>query len=122
MDMVQHLEQEIEEKDIGDITRLGKKPTESEARPRPIKVTFTSGHIKENIMPRLRRLKDAPENLERITVKNDPSHDERKEEQELRKQATEHNKGSKNYKFVVRGPPWSRKIVKVRKADPEAIE
>ena len=58
---------------------------------------------------------DVPEDTANIAVKHDMIPAEREADRELRKQAKEKTVqlNQKNIKFVVRGPPWEREIIKM---------
>lgn len=87
---------------------------------RPLKVEFASINIKSNIMSNCKKLgnEDCPQDLQSIGVAHDMSVEERKKDKELLTQANEMNRTQsdvpKNFIYKVRGPPWNRKIVKIK--------
>ena len=102
------------------IKRLGKKSDDSNnavCKPRPMLIKFLSGLSKSEFMKNLKRLKSAPEKFRKIYVKHDETPIEREATRNLLKEAAKQNSEnlSKNEIYVVRGPPWSKKIVKIKK-------
>ena len=85
--------------------------------PRPLLVQFNELEGKGKIMKKLFRLgeEEVPDDFADISVKHDMTPSERETEKALRKQAREKTteQREKNVKFVVRGPPWERMIVKM---------
>ena len=100
--------------------RLGKRQEEPEIpQNRPTLVIFENNGNKKLFMSKLTQLKQLPENLNtfKITVRDDLTPEEREEEKKLLNIAIEKSNSSeavaKNEFYVVRGPPWKRKIVTV---------
>ena len=86
-------------------------------KPRPLLVQLRDAEEKGKIMKKLFKLgdDDVPEDMANIAVKHDMTPAEREADRDLRKQAKEKTVqlNQKNIKFVVRGPPWEREIVKM---------
>ena len=99
-------------------TRLGKK---EESITRPVKIKFHNLSVKNEFMHHLSKLKNAPSEFNNISIKHDMTPDERSREKELYLKAkdlnNESSNPSKNEFYVVRGPVWDRKIVKVKKRE-----
>ena len=109
--------------DILNIKRIGKFKSEvnqisEEIAPRPIIVTLKEG-IKEKIMRNVYRLKDTGNRmLKRIRVSHDMTQEERRKDEELRMEARRRNEeGTDNFFYVVRGNPWERYIMNLKKRE-----
>ena len=116
---------------IENVTRIGKKnddvnnAAESDTdtdenfkeNPRPIKVRFTSVLDKRKFLSSLSNLKDAPTELQNISVTQDLSPDERAKSKQLLKKAYVMNQEEKpaDFLYKVRGPPHAMRIVKIFK-------
>ena len=94
------------------ITRIG-STTNSDYH-RPIKVSFHQSFDKRKFLSSLYKLK-TDKKFNDIRISHDMSEEDRKENKRLLKEAWEKNKKENNdeFKYKVRGPPWSMKIVKV---------
>ena len=107
------------------VKRLGEKnkqrPTEmgQDVRPRPLMITFDAEEDKTKVMKNLRKLKGAKKPWDKISVRNDLSREEREAEKILRDEARERSNREldPNFHFQLRGPPWDRKIQRVRKRE-----
>ncbi len=106
----------IKKEDLVNIKRLGKV---NPNKPRPLLVEFKDEEKKRALMNNLVNLSKAPESLKRISVQHDLTKKQREEEKKLRehgrKMETEDESGEFNYR--IRGPPWARRIVKMKKRD-----
>ena len=100
--------------EITEVFRLGKKPTE-EGRPRPLKVIMKDTEHKSRLFKQLWKLRDADEKFRALSLQNDLTKKEREGEKKLMNEAkaNEANEGG-NCQYRVRGPPWARKVVKLR--------
>ena len=104
------LKTEITRESIQKSSRLGPKRTIG--NPRPLLVTTTSNDIKTRIFKNAKFLKDS--NYNNIQIKNDLTKNEREREKILREEAKKMtNQASGAGTFMVRGPPWARKIVQM---------
>ena len=106
------------ESDIEEIRRIGKYGGESgSAKPRPILVTLR-GCVKERIMRNLYKLKNSKKKIfAKVGISHDMTKEERKKDIELKEEAKkrkEDEQSSRNY-YVVRGSPWNRYILKVKR-------
>ncbi len=107
--------------DVLAIKRLGKKGQvrningEDTAGPRLLLVTFT-GQAKLMMMKNACKLQDSME-MKNIRIKHDMNKEDRQREYELRKEAkTKQNESTDDdFLYLVRGPMWDRKIIKIRK-------
>lgn len=100
------------------VVRLGNRKTETD-RPRPIKIVFKSVDSKKSLMKKLSKLKSVDDNSKfyRISVTHDMTRTEREMNKTKVEEARDMSKldNSGKFTFVVRGPPWDRKIVKIPK-------
>ena len=98
------------------VRRLGKKG--ASAKPRPVMVSYSNVDNKTSVMRNLNKLKNAKPPLDKISIRNDLSREDREKEKKLQEEAKEMNDSvsrDPNFVFVVRGMPWDRKIIKVKK-------
>ncbi len=106
----------IKKEDLVKITRLG-KPNAN--KPRPLLVEFKDEEKKRSLMKNLVNLSKASEAMRRISVQHDLTKKQRKEEKEMRAEAkkmeSEDESGEWNYR--IRGPPWARRIAKMKKKE-----
>lgn len=103
---------------IKNVTRLGRKPTER-SKPRPMRVIFEDEKSKGKLMSNLKNLNRADENLRKLSITHDLTQKEREQNKLKWEEAKEKNSnlqsGDENFKFIVKGPPWDRKVVKIKK-------
>jgi hypothetical protein len=83
---------------------------------RPMKVVFEDEKSKSVFMSNVRKFGTADEKFQSISIVHDMTTRERELNKEKVKQVKEKNEEneSRNYQYVVRGPPWERKVVKVK--------
>ena len=97
-------------------TRLSKKEG---SVTRHANIKFDHLSVKNEFMHHLNKLKNAPSEFNRISIKHDMMPNERSKEKELYLKAKNLNNdssnSSKNKFYVVIGPVWDRKILKVNK-------
>ena len=102
--------------DINEVIRLGKKPTQ-DGKPRPLKVIMKEPESKVRLFKKLWKLRDATDNYKGLSIQNqnDLTKKEREEEKKLldEARANEALDGGKT-RFRVRGPPWARRIVRMK--------
>lgn len=114
------------EDNVVSVTRLGKRPDKTdsmdakeEPKPRPMKVVWTDIDSKRAFMKSLSRLKHFNENSPHFCISI--SHDMTKEEREnykkkyLEAKAKNDENTSGKFRYIVRGPPWARRTVRVLK-------
>ncbi len=98
---------------VTNIVRLGNREP---AKDRPMKVTFDTENSKKSVMKNLRKLSNAEEIYKKLSIVHDMSKEEREANSKLVKEArklkSEDVSGEWDYK--VRGPPWARKVVKMK--------
>ena len=102
-----------EDDDINKIIRLGKP---EQGKSRPLQIVMEEVDKKQELFANLNKLKDAPDNIRKISVTNDLTKKERDEIRALNEEAkrrTPETEGETVYK--VRGPPW--RIVRMGKRD-----
>lgn len=94
-----------------EMARLGEKQEKYE---RPIKVIFKDNWAKRKFLSKLYKLK-SDERFTDVRIAHDMSVDDRKLNKKLLDEAYLKNQQDKSteYRWKVRGPPWSLKIVKV---------
>ena len=70
-------------------------------------------------MGSLKKLERAEEKFKKISVVHDLTQKERRKNKELWDECKERNKnqesGDSSHKFILKGPPWDRRITKVKK-------
>ena len=105
-------------KSVKSITRLGKinKEKTVTAGPRPMKIVFDDAKSKTIFMSNLRNLSTAEAKYKGVSVVHDMTMKERQLNKEQIRMAKEKNDGNESGDFIylVRGPPWDRKIVSVK--------
>ena len=89
--------------------RLG---TKVENKDRTLLIRFENTDIKKDLFKNLSSLKNSEEPYSKIQIIHDLTPREREEYRKLREEANA--KSTEKEKFVVRGPPWARKIVKLQ--------
>ena len=100
------------------ITRLGNinKEKTVTAGPRPIKIVFDDAKSKAIFMSNLRNLSTAEVKYKGVSVVHDMTMKEsqlHKEQIRMAKEKNDENE-SGDFIYLVRGPPWERKIVSVK--------
>lgn len=121
MELCLDIEVECYADDIVEIKRVGKYKKNTgrvneEGAPRPIIVTLKEG-IKDKILRNVYKLKNTENDmLKRISVSHDMTQDERQIDMQLKLEAKKKNESeSEHFFYVVRGNPWERYILKLRK-------
>jgi len=113
---------ELADDDIVSVRRLGKTGIVKKVHgkevevPRVLLVGFTET-IKATVMKNAYKLQYSKSDyLKKVGIKHDMNKEERQKDAELRQEAKkqQNESGDVNFRFVVRGPTWDRKIVKVR--------
>ena len=112
---------------LGNVVRLGKKDSMEQTaegsssmshrlRPRPIRVTLSDNGAKRTFFKSLPKLKQIDENsiFRKVSISHDMSKEERDVENKLREEARERSSQSGGHRYVVRGPPWARRVVQMR--------
>ena len=112
MDICNRCDANISEENVEEIIRLGKKGEE----PRPMLIKMNNSEDKRVLFRNLCKLKEDNSPYSRISVNHDMTKQEREENKKLISEAKElqDNDESGNWIFKVRGPPWDRKIRKIK--------
>ena len=107
---------EVETEDMVQFTRLGKKKTEEDAKPRPLRIKMSSEEKKKEIFMNLHKLRDADKEEYPCSFDHDQTVTQRLEAKEMLKKAAElqGKTDSSKWKYLVKGPPWARYIKKVK--------
>jgi hypothetical protein len=106
-------DKELVENTDFEATRLGKKPEGEQVSKRPLLVKFIDSAHKSVFMKNLRKLKDSPY---KISIREDMSKEDREVERALREEAKAKNETvDPHWIHVVKGEPWNRRVVKVKK-------
>ncbi len=128
--IAEEIDVHLKDEDILSFRRIGKTNLtrivdgEEIKVPRILLVTL-SEHSKVLVMRNANKLRfSSSKYMQNIRIKHDMSKDDRQKEYELRKEAKEKQSESKNedFLYVVRGPNWDRKIVRIRQTKPKAVE
>lgn len=112
------------EDNVVSVTRLGKRPDKTdsknaneEPKPRPMTVVWTDIDSKRAFMKSLSRLKHVKENSPYfgISISHDMTKEERKDYKKkyLEAKAKNDENTSGKFRYIVRGPPWTRRTVRV---------
>jgi hypothetical protein len=123
---------EVPSESVRYVQRLGKKYTPerpalggdnistSESQPErsiPLKVVFEDVKAKTNFMGSAKKLANAPDNMRKLSISHDMTQRERVANklriEEARTLNTDNPSG--DWTYVVRGPSWGRRVVKVKK-------
>lgn len=107
-----------EPENVSNVIRLGKRPdsTNNNSKPRPVKVNMSNVSAKKDVLKKLHKLKQAETGsiYRKISVVHDMSREERETDKKLRAEAAKRNENNQgNERFVVRGPPWDRRVVRL---------
>ena len=99
------------------LIRLEARHKEYQQNPRPVLVTFTNFQAKKSFLRNSKLLKDSNDEVHKqVAIANDMTKRDREKELELVNQRREKNLAVVGpWKYVIRGPPGDRKIVKIRK-------
>ena len=105
--------------------RIGKwaatSENDNEKKPRPMKVCLNSVDSKKKLMKNISKLKHAPEKFRKVNIADDMTREERLLYKAKVQEAKEKNEvETGNFRHVVRGPPWARRVVRVVQVQAEA--
>ena len=112
------------ENDVKSMKRIGKKGQvrkvhgNEQVVPRLTVVKFTED-VKTKVMKNAHKLRFSAEDYyKKIGLKHDMTKDERSQDAKLRRDAKDKQEAEEdaNLLYLVRGPPWERKIIKVKKS------
>ena len=108
---------EVDKNAIRNVSRLGKKV---QNKHRPMRVIFDGELNKSKFMANLKYLPNAEdENLKQLSISHDLTKKEREDGTRKYKLAQEKNEQNKSgdFIYILKGPPWDRRMVKVKKKD-----
>ena len=97
---------------IEKIIRLGRKDA---SKTRPLLIQFKELETKKQLFKNLRKLQQADENIKILSISHDLTPEEREENRALLAEAKEKEANEPDYIFQVRGPPWNRAIIKIKR-------
>lgn len=111
------------EADIAKVTRLGKYNTEKaqeQQKHRPLLVSLDKMDTKKALFKNIRKLGEHEEH-KMVKISNDLTKTEREQEKKLWEEAKQKRdqNTSGEFTYKVRGPPWARKVVKLKKENTE---
>jgi hypothetical protein len=107
---------------VKNVTRLGKKDVDSD-NPRPMRVIFEDEKAKGSLMANMKNLATAEDKFKQLSITHDMTKKERLQNKEKLAEAKKKNEvleddnQSVNYKYLVKGPPRDRRVVKVKKKE-----
>jgi len=107
----------VDESDISRVFRLGKYDKEKTTQ-RPLLVKFKKTESKTKIFKGIKKT-SGDEKFKDIRVANDLTKTERENDRKMHDQAKDMSKNSGDYTYRVRGPPWARRIAKIRVVEGE---
>ncbi len=112
VEICEQCESNITDTDVTKVIRLGTKRTEG--KPRPLLIALANKDLKRDLFRNLSKLKGS--DYEDIRIVHDMTKREReetiKEMYETAKKMEAESQGK--YKYRVRGPPWGKKIIKIK--------
>ena len=103
---------------VKNVTRLGRRAKEEDnPTQRPMRIIFEDEKSKGLFMGNLRNLRVADEKYKCLSIVHDMTQKERQLSKEKWEEAKEKNKDSESgdFKYIVKGPPWERRVVRVKK-------
>jgi mRNA-degrading endonuclease YafQ of YafQ-DinJ toxin-antitoxin module len=107
---------------VKNVTRLGKKNVDSEI-PSPMRVIFEDEKAKGSLMANMKNLATTEDKFKQISITHDMTKKERLQNREKlaeaknKKDVLEENNQSVKYKYLVKGHPRDRRVVKVKKKE-----
>jgi hypothetical protein len=123
IDIAQQIGVNIDVSDIINLKRVGKKNQvrkvygEENVVPR-LMVVALNENVKATVMKNVHKLREVKSDYyKKIGIKHDMTQDEREKEIALKKESKKKQKDDKNgnFLYLVRGHPWERRIVKIKK-------
>ncbi len=102
--------------EIEQVIRIGYRKTKPGDNPRPVIVTFSTVEAKRSALKNASKLSDSEDNsIKKLKMSNDLTKKDRETEQELLKEKFSKNKEVEgNYRYVIRGPPGDRNLIKIK--------
>ena len=123
IDIAQQIGVNIDVSDIINLKRVGKKNQvrkvygEENVVPR-LMVVALNENVKATVMKNVHKLREVKSDYyKKIGIKHDMTQDEREKEIALKKESKKKQEDDKNgnFLYLVRGHPWERRIVKIKK-------
>ncbi|KAK3104618.1 hypothetical protein FSP39_006297 [Pinctada imbricata] len=102
-----------DDKQVVKVKRLGKYKPENPKR--PLLATLPDTDTKKMLFQNIRKLATEGEKYKDVRISNDFTQAERDQERKLVSEMKELQKNSGEFLYRIRGPPWARRIVKLRK-------
>jgi hypothetical protein len=105
---------------VKNVTKLGKKDVDSN-NPRPMRVIFEDEKAKGSLMANMKNLATAEDKFKQLSITHDMTKKERLQNKEKlaeaknKNEVLEEDNQSVKYKYLVKGPPGDRRVVKVKK-------
>ena len=81
---------------------------------RPLLVVMKGKEATEIIFQKLSNLKNAPEKFRSLSIQHDQTKKREEEEELLNEAKREEERSSGEWVFRVRGPPWARRVMKLK--------
>ena len=99
-----------------EIRRIGKLSEDTSNHPRPVLIKFPKTDNKRSILRNVHQLKNN-DKFGNIKIDHDKTKQEREESKKLFEEAKRQEAADQSGEYIyrVRGPPWERKIRKIRK-------
>ena len=107
---------------VKNVTRLDKKKVNSEIQ-RPMRVIFEDEKTKGSFMTNVNNLATAEDKYKQLNIPHNMTKKERLQNREKlaetknKNDVLEENNQSVKYKYLVKGPPGDRRVVKVKKKE-----
>jgi hypothetical protein len=107
---------------VKNVTRLGKKDVDYD-NPRPMRVIFEDEKAKGSLMANMKNLATAEDKFKQLSITHDMTKKERLQNKEKlaeaknKNEVLEEDSQSVKYKYLVKGPPGDRRVVKVKKKE-----
>jgi len=103
--------------DIMKVVRLGKRNPNPQENPRPLIVTLSTLEAKKQFLKNSLKIKKSDDAIiKQINIQNDMTKKDREREYELVKEKfSKNSEVEANWRYVIRGPPGERILIKIRK-------
>ena len=103
---------DMKEENVNRIVRLGRK---EEGKTRPILVEMKDSDYKVELFRNISELRNADDEIRKLSVANDLAPEERMEMKRLIEEAKNSEQNDPEFRYRVRGPPWNLVIRKFKK-------
>ena len=114
--IVDEMNLDTEQINIEKAVRLGRRKDDPQENPRPLVITFSTLTAKKEFLKNANKLKQSADaSMNVMTIQNDMSQKDREHERELVLEKFSKNaEVAGNCRYVIRGPPGERKLIKIR--------